>query len=177
MSVHPVPSEFEARTNAAFDAIMWAFARPGLMRDLPEAGMSQIVEALIDRECSVHCQDPDLAEMARRTGAVMVAPEDADHVFVTDVPLSLLDQVRCGSDLHPDDGATLVAEADLSAGARLRLTGPGIAGDVIVTVGGLPGDFWPRRARAMRYPMGFEILLVDGQRLLGVPRSTTVEVL
>ena len=29
----------------------------------------------------------------------------------------------------------------------------------------------------MRYPMGFEIFLVDGARILGVPRSTVVEVL
>lgn len=177
MSVHPVPSVFEARCNAAFDAIMWAIARPGLVRELPEVGMGQIVEALIDRECAVHCAAPELADTVKRTGAQIVAPGAADHVFVQDLSSALLDQLLCGSDLHPDGGATLVAAADLSTGLRLRLNGPGVDGAAIVSVGGLPGGFWQWRARAMRYPMGFEILLIDGSRILGVPRSTMVEVL
>ena len=177
MSVLPVPSAFETRSNATFDAIMWAFARPGMTRDLPEEGMAQIVEALIDRECAVHCANPELANVARAAGALMVAPDAADHIFVEDVPLALLDQLRCGSDLHPDDGATLIACADLSGGSRVRMTGPGVDGKIELLIGGLPADFWHRRARAMRYPMGFEILLVDGARILGVPRSTVVEVL
>ena len=43
MSLHPVPSDFEARCNATFDAVMWALARPGVMRDLPQAGLAQVV--------------------------------------------------------------------------------------------------------------------------------------
>lgn len=177
MGVYPVASAFEARSNAVFNAVMWALARPGLVRQLPETGMAQIVEALIDRECAVHCAPPDVAHLAERTGARLVAPDAADHVFVEDVPLALLDQLRCGSDLHPDDGATLVATADLSTGQRLRLTGPGVDGAVCLTVGGLASGVWHHRARIMRYPMGFEILLVDGARVLGIPRSTIVEVL
>jgi alpha-D-ribose 1-methylphosphonate 5-triphosphate synthase subunit PhnH len=29
----------------------------------------------------------------------------------------------------------------------------------------------------MRYPMGFEVFLVDGDRVLGLPRTTAVEVI
>ena len=177
MSVVPVPSAFEARSNAAFKAILWSLARPGLVHEMPESGMAQIVEALIDRECAGHCTSPELAHLAHNTGALMVAPELADHVFADDVPVTLLDCLRRGSDLHPDDGATLIAHAELTKGARLRMTGPGIDGAVEVMIGGLPGGFWQRRAQVMRYPMGFEILLVDGARILGVPRSTVVEVL
>ena len=177
MSVHPVPSDFEARCNAAFEAVMWAMARPGLVRDLPTTGMAQLVEALIDRECAVYCAEPGLAELAEKTGALAVAPDRADHVFVDDIPDRLLTQLNCGTDLHPDDGATLIAKADFSNGPQLRLTGPGIDGHVILSVGGLPHDFWQHRTRALRYPMGFEILLVDGARVLGIPRSTIVEVL
>lgn len=177
MSVHPTPSDFEAQSNATFDAVMWALARPGMVRMLPAIGMAQVVDALIDRECAVHCTDPALAVQVQQAGGLNVDACAADHVFATEVAKGLLDQLRCGSDLHPDDGATLVAMADFSAGQKLRLTGPGVDGEEIVTVGGLPTDFWQNRARAMRYPMGFEILLISGQRLLGVPRSTTVEVL
>lgn len=177
MSLHPVPLDFEARCNAVFDAVMWSLARPGVMRDLPQAGLAQVVEALIDRECAVHCRDEALAMLARRTGAELAGLEAADHVFAETVTPEMPDRLACGSDLHPEDGATLVAGAVFGTGQRLRLTGPGVDGEVIVTIGGLPVDFWQRRARAMRYPMGFEMLLVDGARLIGVPRSTVVEVL
>lgn len=178
MSLHPIPSEFEARTNATFDALMWALSRPGLIRALPGAGQAQIVEALIDRECGVHCTDPDLAAVASRAGAEIVALAAADHVFAALQPdLALLQNLRCGSDLYPEDGATLVLPADLDQGAALRLTGPGIDGSVTVSVGGLPDGFWQMRARVMRYPMGFELFLIDGARVMGVPRSTHVEVL
>ncbi|WP_368518087.1 phosphonate C-P lyase system protein PhnH [Rhizobium sp.] len=33
------------------------------------------------------------------------------------------------------------------------------------------------RAKAIRYPLGWDLYLVDGRRLLGIPRSTTIEVL
>ena len=177
MSLHPVPSDFEVRCNATFDAVMWALARPGMMRDLPQAGLAQVVEALIDRECAVHCPDEALGTLARRTGAELVGIGAADHVFAETVTAEMPDCLACGSDLHPEGGATLVANAVFGTGQRLRMTGPGVDGEMVASIGGLPGDFWQRRARAMRYPMGFEMLLVDGERLIGVPRSTMVEVL
>ncbi|TXI04054.1 MAG: phosphonate metabolism protein PhnH, partial [Rhizobium sp.] len=32
-------------------------------------------------------------------------------------------------------------------------------------------------ARAIRYPLGWDLYLVDGKRLFGIPRSTKIEVL
>jgi alpha-D-ribose 1-methylphosphonate 5-triphosphate synthase subunit PhnH len=178
MPAHPVPSDAEARSNATFEALMWALARPGLIRDLPCPGQEQIVEALIDRESAVHCVDPALASAVARTGAASVGPEAAGHVFagVLDTA-AILRSLRCGSDLYPDEGATLVAAANLGGGAAVRLTGPGIDGSVALTIGGLPDGFWQIRAEVMRYPMGFEVFLIDGARVLGLPRSTRVEVL
>ncbi len=178
MTFHPIPSDFEARTNATYDALMWALSRPGLIRRMPGHGQVQFVEALIDRECSVHCADPDLAAIVARTGAAKVALEKADHVFVGALQeVGALRRLKCGSDLHPENGTTLMVNADLSTGARLRLSGPGVDGTLDVTVGGLPDGFWTERAGVMRYPMGFEIFLIDGDLVLGIPRSTRVEVL
>ena len=177
MSVHPVPSAFEARCNATFEAVMWALSRPGLSREMPGPGMAQIAEALIDRECAVHCADPALAERLAQLGARLVGLAEADHVFVESVTPELPMLLRQGSDLHPEDGVTLIAPAVLGEGPEIQLTGPGVDGAVRLPVGGLPAGFWQARKRAMRYPMGFELLLVDGARMLGVPRSTTVEAL
>ena len=178
MALQSFPSEFEAETNATYEALLWALSRPGLIRHLPGLSPVRIVEALIDRECCVHCTEPELAAIAARTGAAMVSPELADHVFAGALTSAgMLRRLRLGSDLYPEDGATLVCAAALGQGARLRLSGPGCDGAVTVAVGGMPEGFWQERTRLIRYPMGFELLLVDSDRVMGVPRSTMVEVL
>ncbi len=178
MTVHPTPSEFEARTNATYGALMWALSRPGLPRDLPAPGQAGIVEALLDRECSVYCADPELAQIAARTGAALVPRETADHLFFEALPnVDVLKQIALGSDLYPETGATLVCTATLGQGPHLGLSGPGCNGAVDIQVGGLPDGFWQARANLMRYPMGFELFLMHGARVIGVPRSTHVEVL
>lgn len=178
MTAHPTPSDFDTQTNATYDALMWALSRPGLFRSLPGSGLAQIIDALIDRECAVFCDTPDLTAHAVRAGADPVGVGAADHVFLTQpLAFNLLHDLRLGSDLHPEDGATLVAFAKFGEGHALRLTGPGVEGHVDVKIGGLPAEVWQLRAQIMRYPMGFEMFLIDGARVLGLPRSTRIEVL
>ena len=178
MSVAPCPSAFETRCNAAYEALMWALSRPGLPRVLPEAGHASIVDALLDRECAVFCAMPALSQHVARTGAALVDLASADHVFVDHMTSAdMLRDLAQGSDLHPEAGATLIVNAVLGTGQRLRLTGPGIETAIELQVGGLPDGFWQMRAQVMRYPTGFEVFLTDGADVLGVPRSTKVEVL
>lgn len=178
MSATPVPSHAETRANATYEALMWALSRPGLIRDLPAPGPELIVEALIDRECQVHCEEVTLAAQVTRTGAALVDVEQADHVFLGAAhSADVLKRLSQGSDLHPEDGATLVLPVRLGEGAALRLSGPGIETTETVTLGGLPDGFWQMRADIMRYPQGFELFLLDGARVLGVPRTTIVEAL
>lgn len=178
MTAFPVPSDFETRTNATYEALMWALSRPGLPRELPLPGQEALIETLIDRECAVYSDDDTLAAVAQRSGAELVAPEAADHLFLTAAPdPALLGRLRQGSDMYPEGGATVILPAHLGAGDALRLTGPGVDGAVVVTVTGLPAAFWQARKLAMRYPMGFEIFLLDGDQVIGLPRSTMIEVL
>lgn len=178
MTAHPVPSDFETRTNATYEALMWGLSRPGLIRHMPEAGQSGVIEALLDRECKAHCADPALVSNIARTGAALVAPDHADHLFFDSFPdADTLGQINLGSDLYPETGATLVCNAVLGQGLHLRLSGPGCNGPVDVQIAGLPDGFWQNRARLMRYPMGFEVFLIDAAQVLGVPRSCHVEVL
>ena len=178
MQTAPAPSKFETSTNATYDALMWALSRPGVIRDLPAPGAEGLIDALIDRECAVHAGSPDLCTYAAQTGAAIVPLAKADHVILpaTQTPAMLRD-LRQGSDMHPEDGATLILMATLGTGQALRLTGPGVDGQIDVQVDGLADGFWQMRRDVMRYPMGFEIFLIDGSRVIGLPRSTTVEVL
>jgi alpha-D-ribose 1-methylphosphonate 5-triphosphate synthase subunit PhnH len=178
MLATPAPSLSETRDNATFDALLWALSRPGLPRSLPAPGETPIIAALLDRECRVHSADPLLMPEIMRTGAELADLEQADHVFFGAMTsCEPLAQVAIGSDLYPDDGATVIIRARFGIGLAVRLTGPGVDGSVTVQVDGLPDGFWAARASRIRYPMGFDLFLLDGDRLVGIPRSTTVEVL
>lgn len=172
----PSPNLEETRANQAFDALLGALSRPGLIRTLPITGEISIVEALLDRECRVFCADPTLMSKVLETGAMLAELPDADHVFLG--TLQSADQllpVAQGSDLYPDDGATVVVRASLGKGSKLRLSGPGIEVHLDVSIAGLPDGFWQLRQDLIRYPMGFDLFFVDGDRVLGIPRSTKVE--
>ena len=178
MLATPVPSASETADNATFEALLWALSRPGHVRPLPEPGEGPIINALLDRECRVHAADALLLPEIMRTGAEVAAIGVADHVWLGAMTSAdPLAEVSIGSDLYPDDGATVIVRATLGSGPAVRLTGPGIDGDVVVQIDGLPDGFWPARASRLRYPMGFDLFFLDGERVLGLPRSTTVEVL
>ena len=177
MLTTPAPSLSETRDNAAFDALLWALSRPGRPRHLPEPGEGAIIGALLDRECAVYSNDPLLMPEIMRTGAELADIETADHVFLGALAtLDPLDHVQTGSDFYPDDGATVIIRARLGSGPALRLEGPGVDGAVTVQIDGLPDGFWATRAARLRYPMGFDLFIVDGASVIGVPRSTTVEI-
>lgn len=159
---------------------MWALARPGTIRTLPELSLEGIAETLIDRECRVFSQDTALLPAIAATGATLGPAETADHAFLSldgAAGLSVLSLLPVGSHAYPDEGATVFAAARLGEGRRLRLSGPGIETAIDVTVGGLPDEVWAIRSARCVYPTGFELFLIDGDRVLGLPRSTTIEVL
>ncbi len=169
------PDSVELRANATFEALMWALARPGESRDMPNQGLEDIVETLVDRECIAFTDTPAITHLVARTGAAIGLVEQADHLFLATLDGALIARVACGSALYPDDGATVVATV-AHVGQRLRLTGPGIEGFRDVTLA-VPASFWALRAELCSYPEGFDLFLVDGRSVIGIPRSTHVEVL
>jgi alpha-D-ribose 1-methylphosphonate 5-triphosphate synthase subunit PhnH len=178
--VVPVRNLSEARANATYEALMWALARPGEIRSLPGSDPFALAETLVDRECRVFACDASLSERIAATGAYLVPAAEADHAFLAlDTPdgLAALRDVPTGSHLYPDEGATVFAPADIGSGRGLRLSGPGIEGAVEIWIGGIPDEVWVLRNARCLYPTGFELFLIDGDRVLGLPRSTTIEVL
>ncbi|MEM9797105.1 MAG: phosphonate C-P lyase system protein PhnH [Pseudomonadota bacterium] len=172
----PAPSADDLRDAAAFAAVLGALSKPGTIHDLPEDGEGTIVAALLDRECRVHAA-PEFAEAVALTGATSVPLERCDHALLgAREDADWVARAPNGSQLHPEGGATVILRAGLGQGTRLRLTGPGIDGAADVAIDAAPG-LWAARAGAIRYPLGFDLLLIDGNHLMGVPRSTNVEVL
>lgn len=176
MYLAPAPSDAETRANQAFDALLGALSRPGQIKALPTPEEDSIIDALIDRECRVFCADPTLMPRVLETGAMITDLAKADHVFGGQLqkPEMLL-SLKQGSDLYPDEGATVILHATLNTGPKLRLSGPGIETQTDISIGGLPDGFWKMRKDLIRYPMGFDLFFVEGTQVLGVPRSTLVE--
>ena len=72
--------------------------------------------------------------------------------------------------------AAIVACAALEGGPPVRLTGPGIKDAATIAPAGLRPGFWDEvRANADRSPLGVDLVLVAGDRLIGLPRTIRVE--
>jgi len=95
---------------------------------------------------------------------------------LTETTIPLLAEVPVGTYTYPDQSATLVIGCRLGAGRQLRLTGPGIASAVRLRIDGIPEAFWPLRDHACRYPLGWDVVLVSGDQVAGLPRTTHAEV-
>lgn len=173
------PDAAEARANATFEALIWSISRPGEVRDMGAAGFAPVMEALLDLECTAYADSPEALDAIVATGAEATGDvPSADHVFVgnADNLPRVLASARRGSSLYPDDGATIIIMSAIGEGQRLRLTGPGIPGSREVCLS-LPSQVWGIRETLCLYPEGFDLFIVDGPRVVGIPRSTQVEVL
>lgn len=180
MSV-PAMTPAEVRQHAAFTAMMWALSYPGRPQRLPAAGLpafTLIGETLVDLETGYYTPDAALAAALARTGGRAMPPDLAPYQLyprLDEVALAGVAAAPVGTYLDPDLGATLVLGCVLGEGPTLTLAGPGIARAITLRVGGLPASIWRLRA-ASPYPLGWDILLVAGDQLVGLPRTTAVEV-
>ena len=116
--------------------------------------------------------------LAFHTGAPLAGTRaEARFACLRSPSQTMLDGFAIGSSDYPDRSTTLIVELfDFTSGPSLRLSGPGIEATTSITPAGLPGGFpaaWAGN-RAL-YPRGVDLLLVAGDRLIGLPRTTTIE--
>jgi alpha-D-ribose 1-methylphosphonate 5-triphosphate synthase subunit PhnH len=180
----PAYTDAEARTRETFLALMWSLSYPGRIYTLPgetESALTNIAEALIDLETSYFTPDAALETQLKRTGARALSPQTAAYHFYpagengVQNSLAHIEAAPLGSARYPDEAATLIIGCTFETGGSLRLTGPGIQGTNTVQVD-VPQVLWTLRSRA-RYPLGWDVFLVDGARLIGIPRTTVVELM
>ncbi|MCF3936625.1 phosphonate C-P lyase system protein PhnH [Acuticoccus sp. M5D2P5] len=173
------PTRDDIRMSEAFEALMWALTRPGVPQPLAEPGLLPLAECLVDRETTVFAADAAFGAALAATGARPAPVESADYVFAPladAADLARIAAVSIGDPFYPEHAATIFAPARIGAGPALRLSGPGIAGTAQLAVGGVDPAFWPLRARAA-YPLGWDLFLVGEAEVVGIPRSTLVEVI
>ncbi len=169
-------------TIGTVNNVLSAAAGSGVPRPLAERAAFASLLTLCDYSTPVWLAQPDtvLASALRfHTGATLVDdPARAAFAYVHDAAaLPALDRFALGEPEAPEQTATLLIRVDaLTGGAPLVLSGPGIEHTKTIAPAGLPERFWRERAElAPLFPCGIDCYFVCGDALMGLPRTTRVE--
>ncbi len=180
----PVHTEAEARSRNTFKALIWAFSRPGIVYQLPEHSSKfpdnffAIAETVLDLESSFFTEDIEIADFCTRTTARRERIEEAEYVFLPNMgshDIELVEKANRGTMIYPDRSATIIMNAVIGAGPEYTFTGPGIETMQTIRLDKIPNEFWRVREKAMQYPIGWDVLFVDGGKVVGIPRTTHVD--
>ena len=168
----------------AFRAVLEAMSRPGSVQQAAGSrppkplgiAAGAVALTLCDHDTSIWLA-PELAGQdvrdwfAFHTGAPLVDRPAARFAFGSWEAMRPVSDFAIGSSEYPDRSATLVVEvADL--GVQHRLTGPGIQTFAQATVPD-PAVFAENH---VLFPLGWDAILTCGDRIVGLPRTTRVEV-
>ncbi|WP_322046104.1 phosphonate C-P lyase system protein PhnH [Paraburkholderia sp. J67] len=189
-------------TQAVFRILLNALSRPGTIDTIetplpaaevatrpatdgtPRAGLAAFAAllALADYATPIWLAQPDAALAAalrfHADAPLAAAPRDAAFAYVhATATLPPLDAFANGSAESPEQSATVFVRVDsLTDGAPLTLSGPGIETTQTFAPTGLPARFWQERAAlAPLFPCGIDFYFVCGAQIVGLPRTTRVE--
>jgi alpha-D-ribose 1-methylphosphonate 5-triphosphate synthase subunit PhnH len=171
-------SLFEAQTNETFRALMWSLSYPGRAHALENASLEKIAQTLLDLEVSYYTPDDFLDFKLRATGAKRKTISEADYLFYTslrDAEVLELRAAKRGNSLYPDESALVIVNASFKYGTLVSLSGPGIKGKQRLQAD-VPVSFWQARNEARHYPLGWDVLLCNEESIIGIPRSSQLEI-
>ena len=120
-----------------------------------------------------------LLTLADNDTPVWLAAPLSNDIAVTDEAISSeqLNALSTGTAVAPEAGATLILQVtSLSGGRMLRLTGAGIAEERMIAPQLPKCILHELTERPHPFPLGIDLILTCGERLLAIPRTTHVEV-
>ena len=170
-------------SQAVFRAVMDAMARPGHLHRVagpltPPAPLDRATAAvlltLVDGETPLWLDGRAAAAwewVGFHCGARRAEMGVAQFGVALDAVA--LEEFCTGSDEEPEGSATVILQViGFGRGETLRLSGPGLAAEGILTVGGLPERFrafW--RANRRLFPRGIDVILCAGDDIAALPRT------
>jgi len=178
--------------QSTFRKVMDATARPGSIQTVASgtaapaplaAAAAAIALTLCDHDTPVWLDaafagDAVTQWLRFNTGCPIVT-DQAQSAFVLAGDLAALPQLESfalGTPDYPDRSTTLILQlASLTGGEALTLSGPGIRDTASLAPQGLPKNFVEQLAanRAL-FPLGVDVLLVAGNDIAALPRTTIV---
>ena len=182
-------------SQAIFRAMLEALSRPGIPVQVPALGVEgpdalppevlTLLVSICDHDTPVwleqalrasplgrwlafHCSAPITADPLQAGFAVLHGSSAAS---------AMLDLFALGDVRYPERSTTVIFTCDdLTSGAPIALAGPGVEARLTIRPSGLPGDFLAMaQANHEMFPLGVDILLVAGSQMVGLPRSTKLD--
>jgi alpha-D-ribose 1-methylphosphonate 5-triphosphate synthase subunit PhnH len=179
-------------SQSVFRSVMNALAHPAQPFALScnlvsPVGISPAAAAVLltlaDYETSFWLDEPAFerpgigAYLRFHTGAKQVVLATmADFALITDARrLSRLTAFAQGTHEYPDRSASVIVEVPALLDHGWSCSGPGINGNRMFGVPGLPADFVQTWAdNVAGFPLGVDILFVCGHEIAGLPRTTHI---
>lgn len=170
-SVYEVAARPPAPAPLALAGAAYAFCLALLDFETPlwlQPGLPAAQEKSITRHLRFHCGCPIVAEPRQARFALI-------HDAAAMPPLASFYQ---GEIDYPDRSATLIVVLPaLDGGPAVKLRGPGIRAVATLAADGLAPNFWREwRDNAALFPCGADLILVAGNRIAGLPRTTLAEI-
>lgn len=179
-------------SHRAFRAALDALSRPGRTVTMPNLlpdgaptplmpATAALALALFDYETPIWLDDAADTQAVRdwlrfHCGCPLVTDRAQARFAVFAGTSASLGGFDTGTDAYPDRSATLIWQVDsLSEGCDHRLAGPGIAQEETLKINSVYADFesdWQKNAKL--FPRGLDLFLVAGDRLAGLPRTTSI---
>ncbi|CAI1533246.1 MAG: phosphonate C-P lyase system protein PhnH [Serratia proteamaculans] len=180
------------QSQQAFRLILKALSEPGHIVTLPDspiwgalnAASTSALLTLADQETPIQLclaleSEQVLTNIRFHSGAPLAnnAEEVCFALFDAQLQAADLQALPHGSEISPEFSTTVMIQLDsLDQGSALRLTGPGIEQQRVISPSLPPVLLDYLINRPQRFPLGLDFLLTCGERLLALPRTTHVEV-
>ena len=182
MTLQPAFTLAVQDAQQSFRRLLKAMSEPGVIVSLHQ--LSQGWLTLADNDTPVWLSGALLNDIASQnlrfhTNAPLVEQPQQAVFAVADEQISheQLNALSEGSAVAPETSATLILQvSSLSGGRMLRLTGAGIADERMVAPQLPECIIHELTERPHPFPLGIDLLLTCGERLLAIPRTTHVEV-
>ena len=193
-SVAELPAGFADKVLSAqsvFRSVMDAMARPGSIQRVASAagtpaammrGTAAIALTLFDHDTPVWLDGrmsatADVAKWLKfHTSAPVITDSSIASFALVGDPENLpaLDRFAFGSNEYPDRSTTLILQVEsLSGGPVVELHGPGIDGTAALRASIQPRDLFERLSiNATLFPRGIDVVLVDDDAIVAIPRTT-----
>lgn len=186
MSKHPSPNHPDPIRQGTLRVLTSAINFPGRVFPLPLAGISTVTaftligDALLDDASTFYTPDDGLNVYLGRSDAAQVDATAAGHHFYLQLGTEELQTVEAASEVNAASLTTrvkLFVDCKLGDGTTLQLSGPGISQPDTLQVNRLPERFWVLRQQAIERGLPWDMYLVAGSNVVGLPRTITVNVL
>lgn len=183
----------EQDAQHSFRRLLKAMSEPGVIVALHQLkrgwqplniATTSLLLTLADNDTPVWLSDTvsnDIVNQSLRfhTNAPLVnTPQEATFaVSGEEIGHEQLNALSTGSAVAPETSATLIVQvSSLSGGRMLRLTGAGIAEERMIAPQLPDCLIHELTERPHPFPLGVDLILTCGERLLAIPRTTHVEV-